>query len=71
MNNMIGIRLASGADLDPDRLDQLTRLINEVYADAEAGMWIPSALRTNHEELSSLIGKGNLMLAEIEGVLDQ
>ncbi|MAM59038.1 MAG: GNAT family N-acetyltransferase [Salinicola sp.] len=66
---MIKVRIADEVDLNSDYLEKLVCLINEVYADAEAGMWIPSASRTDSEELSSLVRGGNLMLAESEGDL--
>ena len=43
------------------------KLINEVYAEAEAGMWKPNSIRTSVGEIRKLIKSNQLMLARLNG----
>jgi hypothetical protein len=45
------IRLPIESDLAPDRIERLSDLINEVYDDAESGMWKRPGTRTNPRDL--------------------
>jgi GNAT superfamily N-acetyltransferase len=57
------------SDLDPARIERLADLINDVYDDAEAGMWKRKALRTNPADVERMLRAGTLILAEIDGVI--
>ena len=57
------------SDLQAGRIRRLSALINEVYDDAEAGMWKRKGTRTNPSEVERLLRDQALILAEIDGVL--
>ena len=57
------------SDLGADNIKRLSDLINEVYDDAESGMWKRKATRTNPAEVERLLRAQALILAEIDGVL--
>jgi GNAT superfamily N-acetyltransferase len=57
------------SDLQADHVKRLADLINEVYGDAESGMWKRSGTRTHPAEVERLLRARALILAEIEGVL--
>jgi GNAT superfamily N-acetyltransferase len=56
-------------DLEADNIKRLSALINEVYDDAESGMWKRKGIRTNPAEVEHLLRAQALILAEIDGVL--
>jgi GNAT superfamily N-acetyltransferase len=57
------------SDLGGDSVTRLSDLINEVYDEAESGMWKRKGTRTNRDEVERLLRARALILAEIEGVL--
>jgi GNAT superfamily N-acetyltransferase len=57
------------SDLGADNIKRLSELINEVYDDAESGMWKRKGTRTNPTEVERLLRAQALILAEIDGVL--
>ena len=57
------------SDLGADNIKRLSDLINEVYDDAESGMWKRKGTRTNPAEVERLLRAQALILAEIDGVL--
>jgi GNAT superfamily N-acetyltransferase len=57
------------SDLQAGRIRRLSALINEVYDDAEAGMWKRKGTRTKPSEVERLVRDQALILAEIDGVL--
>jgi GNAT superfamily N-acetyltransferase len=57
------------SDLGADDIKRLSDLINEVYDDAESGMWKRKGTRTNPAEVERLLRAQALILAEIDGVL--
>lgn len=57
------------SDLGADSIKRLSDLINEVYDDAESGMWKRKGTRTNPTEVQRLLRARALILAEIDGVL--
>jgi hypothetical protein len=57
------------SDLGVDKVKRLSDLINEVYDDAESGMWKRKGTRTNPAEVECLLRAQALILAEIDGVL--
>jgi GNAT superfamily N-acetyltransferase len=62
-------RLPAESDRDADTVKRLTDLINDVYDDAESGMWKRKGVRTNPAEVERLLHAGALILAEIDGLL--
>ena len=61
---MIEVAPLQAADSqDPRLVDQLTRLINEVYATAESGLWQDGTTRTTASELAELIVRGEIAVA--------
>ena len=56
-------------DLGADNIKCLSDLINEIYDDAESGMWKRRGIRTNPGEVERLLRAQALILAEIGGVL--
>jgi GNAT superfamily N-acetyltransferase len=57
------------SDLGADHIKRLSYLINEVYDDAESGIWKRKGTRTNPAEVERLLRAQALILAEIDGVL--
>jgi len=57
------------SDLGAANIKRLTDLINEVYDDAESGMWKRKGVRTNLAEVEGLLRAQALILAEIGGAL--
>jgi len=57
------------SDLGADNIKRLSDLINEVYDDAESGMWKRKGVRTNLAEVEGLLRAQALILAEIGGAL--
>ena len=57
------------SDLGADSIKRLSDLINEVYDDAESGMWKRTGTRTNPAEVEYLLRTQALILAEMDGVL--
>lgn len=47
----------------------LTPLVNEVYAEAEKGLWLAGATRTTVEEMGELIEAGEIFVARRSGEL--
>ena len=57
------------SDLETASIKRLSDLINEVYDDAESGMWKRKGTRTHPVEVERLLRARALILAEIDGVL--
>src|SRR5215470_2687020 len=57
------------SDLGTDKIKRLSDLINDVYDDAESGMWKRMGVRTNPAEVERLLRAQALILAEIDGAL--
>jgi hypothetical protein len=62
-------RFPIASDLEVDHIERLSDLINEVYDDAESGMWKRKGARTNPAEVERLLRAQALILAEIDGAL--
>ena len=62
-------RFPTESDLGADKIKRLSDLINEVYDEAESGMWKRKGTRTNPGEVDRLLRAQGLILAEIDGVL--
>lgn len=45
----------------------LAALVNQVYADAEKGIWIPGTTRTTEAEMAGLIEAGEIAVARVDG----
>ena len=64
----ITVGLLGAADSrDPRLVDQLTRLINDVYMTAESGLWQDGVTRTTGSELAELIERGEIAVATRDG----
>ena len=59
--------LDGAASRDPGLVDELTSLINDVYATAERGLWRDEATRTTATELAPLIAAGQIAVATRDG----
>jgi GNAT superfamily N-acetyltransferase len=59
--------LAAAAGGDAAFVEHLTRLINEVYAVAEEGMWVDGATRTTPSEVEELTRAGEIAVARLGG----
>jgi GNAT superfamily N-acetyltransferase len=55
------------SDLEADNIKRLSDLINDVYDDAESGMWKRKGSRTNPAEVECLLRAQALIVAEIDG----
>jgi GNAT superfamily N-acetyltransferase len=62
-------RFPVSSDFKTDNVKRLSDLINEVYDDAESGMWKRKGTRTNPAEVERLLRDSALILAEIDAVL--
>lgn len=54
---------------DPATMSALCDLVNEVYAKAEAGLWLDGAARTTTEELAALTRAGEIVVARAAGTI--
>ena len=52
-----------------DEILKLSELINNVYNDAESGMWKMNISRTTPEEINNLIQKKNLIVAYCNNII--
>jgi GNAT superfamily N-acetyltransferase len=59
--------LAVGVAGDGEVVGRVVDLVNEVYADAEAGLWVDGAARTDHAEVREMIGAGQIAVARVDG----
>jgi GNAT superfamily N-acetyltransferase len=57
------------SDLGDDNIKRLSDLINNVYDDAESGMWKRKGFRTNPAEIERLLRAQAMILAEIDGAI--
>jgi GNAT superfamily N-acetyltransferase len=55
--------LEATACADDGLVDELTRLVNRVYAVAEDGLWVDGATRTTPDEMAGLIAAGEVAVA--------
>lgn len=61
--------LEATASSDRRLVDRLTRLVNDVYRDAERGLWRDGADRTSAGEMAGLIAAGQIAVARRDGRL--
>ena len=66
---IVTTRFPIESDLGTDKIKRLSDLINDVYDDAESGMWKRNGVRTNPAEVERLLRAQALILAEIDGAL--
>jgi GNAT superfamily N-acetyltransferase len=57
--------LPAGAPAGPDVLARLSDLVNEVYAEAEQGLWTEGATRTNPAEVGEMTRAGQIAVASV------
>ena len=62
----IGLLPATTAS-DPRVVREITDLVNEVYATAEAGLWIDGAPRTTTVEIQQMIAANEIAVARVDG----
>ena len=48
---------------------EVVALVNRVYADAEKGLWVDGAERTNAAEMTTVVRGGQLVVARVDGRL--
>jgi GNAT superfamily N-acetyltransferase len=66
----VEIALAHPADAgDAGFVEEVTDLINRVYADAEKGLWQPGTDRTNAGEVAAIVRARELAVARLDGRL--
>jgi GNAT superfamily N-acetyltransferase len=65
----VATRVPIESDFRADSIRRLSDLINEVYDDAELGMWKRVGTRTTADEVERLLRAHALILAEIDGVI--
>jgi GNAT superfamily N-acetyltransferase len=65
----VATRFPIESDFRAAKIKRLSDLINEVYDEAESGMWKRTGTRTNPAEVERLLRARALILAEINGVL--
>ncbi|HKR67659.1 MAG TPA: hypothetical protein VJT16_02345, partial [Streptosporangiaceae bacterium] len=64
---MIDIQIAlAAAEQDAALARELAGLVNRVYADAEAGLWVDGTERTTPAQMAGLIVGGQIALASAE-----
>jgi len=61
--------LPTSAGNDTALVNEITGLINRVYAEAEAGLWLDGATRTSAAELAGHIRSGQIAVARMDGQL--
>ena len=67
-NDPVVVRLLEpGAAQDGELVDRLTRLVNDVYATAERGLWRDEFTRTTAPELAELIAARQIAVATRHG----
>jgi GNAT superfamily N-acetyltransferase len=59
--------LPARAENDASLVNTISELINRVYAEAEAGLWVEGATRTSAAELATQIRAGQIAVARMEG----
>lgn len=69
MGSPVTTRFPVKSDLEAGAVERLTDLINEVYDDAESGMWKRKGTRTDTAAVERLLRERALILAEIDGAL--
>jgi GNAT superfamily N-acetyltransferase len=64
----VEISMARAADADDAAfVARVVDLVNQVYADAERGLWLAGTDRTDPDELATIIRAGELAVARIDG----
>lgn len=54
---------------DPRLMSSVTELVNEVYEEAEKGLWAAGTARTSREEVESFTRAGEMAVARVAGEL--
>jgi GNAT superfamily N-acetyltransferase len=58
--------LAATAAKDQHLVDEITDLVNLVYIEAEAGMWVDGATRTTSAEMEQMIASHQIAIARVD-----
>jgi len=69
MGSPVTTRFPVDSDLEAGAVERLSELINEVYDDAESGMWKRKVTRTDTGAVERVLRESALILAEIDGEL--
>jgi GNAT superfamily N-acetyltransferase len=64
-----GDSIPNDSDRRPENIKRLSDLINQVYDDAESGLWKRKGARTNPAEVERLLRDRAVILAEIDGAI--
>ncbi|TDP91192.1 GNAT family N-acetyltransferase [Labedaea rhizosphaerae] len=67
MSEVVVRRLAPESAGDRALMDSLSALVNEVYAEAERGLWRDGADRTSAAELAEMTAAGRIVVATVDG----
>jgi GNAT superfamily N-acetyltransferase len=59
--------LPAAAASDRELVDEITGLVDEVYAAAEAGLWVDGASRTTAREMAGMIASRQIAVAGTDG----
>jgi GNAT superfamily N-acetyltransferase len=62
-------RHATLNDINDHTVERISKLINDVYDQAESDLWKSKGGRVDNNEVSRLINNNNLILAELDGVI--
>ncbi|GIF70573.1 GNAT family N-acetyltransferase [Asanoa siamensis] len=54
---------------EPAFVAELTDLVNQVYADAEKGLWVPGTRRTDEAEVAAVLEAGEFAVARLDAAL--
>ncbi|MDG4822723.1 GNAT family N-acetyltransferase [Asanoa sp. WMMD1127] len=65
----MALDISIARDADDAFVNRVAELVNQVYADAEKGIWQPGALRTSVAEMESVVRAGELAVARLDGEL--
>ena len=67
MADLVVDRLPPAAAGDEALMNSLSAMVNAVYADAERGLWVEGADRTNAAELAGMTASGRIVVATVDG----
>jgi GNAT superfamily N-acetyltransferase len=70
MSQELSIAVAeAGSAADTEFVGEVTRLVNDVYAVGEEGLWLAGTDRTDPGEVAAIIAAGELAVARLDGKL--
>jgi GNAT superfamily N-acetyltransferase len=63
----VDIQRLDGVDPMEDTIIELTKLLNEVYLEAEDGLWQPGTARCSEAEMAGFVRSGEMVVARSKG----